>query len=263
VMTSLPWPCEIRERFLPSNRGLGPAVSGALDWFFSHETHGIVLEDDILPAHDFLPYCTELLERYARDSDIMSIAGSRFALPARPDAPSYTATRIFDCHGWASWRRAWNRYRFDIRDWRVRAGPTPLKHIGAISAKYWARRFDAIARENPPRNWARQFHLAHFLADGRCLVPRVNLVSHISTASDSTNLAKGFLWNDNPTGRLDWPLRHPDSTEPDQQLETWQEAWRHGHRRWVARKFWQMAQRWTLGSLAFRRGGVGHTLPRS
>jgi len=260
MLTSLPWPCTVKTRFLPSNQGLGRAVSGALSWFFEQEECGIVLEDDCLPAVDFLPFCTDLLKLHADNPKVMSIRGSRFALPAARTQPSYSASRIFDCHGWASWRRAWARYRFDIADWRDHAGREPLAHIGPISAKYWARRFDEIARENPPRNWARQFHLAHFLAAGVSLVPRVNLISHIGSGASATNCAKGFLWDDNPTGSLTWPLRHPDNLDPDEGLDRLQEALRHGHRPWLARKFWQQMRRWGIGSLAWRRGGVGPTL---
>ncbi len=260
MLVNLPWSCTVKTRFLQSNQGLGKAVSGALQWFFEHEPYGIVLEDDCLPAHDFLPFCSELLQRHADHHQIMSIRGSRFALPGAQSGPSYSASRIFDCHGWASWRRAWNLYRFEIADWRHRAGNPPLHQLGRISARYWSRRFDEIAREHPPRNWARQFHLAHFLADGLSLVPRVNLISHIGGGDGATNCIRGFLWDENPTGSLAWPLRHPHSLEPDAHLERTQEVWRYGHRPWLSRKFWQFMNRWQLGSLALRRGGVGREL---
>lgn len=260
MLDALPWPCTVKTRFLPSNQGLGKAVSGALHWFFEHEPYGIVLEDDCLPARDFLPFCSELLERYADQPKVMSIRGSRFARPGVPSGPSFSASRVFDCHGWASWRRAWHLYRFDIADWRQRAGHPPLQQLGRVSARYWSRRFDEVARENPPRNWARQYHLAHFLASGLSLVPRVNLISHIGGGDGATNCVRGFLWDDNPTGSLAWPLRDPESLEPDARLERTQEAWRHGHRPWLSRKFWQFMNRWQLGSLALRRGGVDREL---
>jgi hypothetical protein len=261
LLTELPWPCTVTTRFHDTNVGLGPAVSGAISWFFEHEDAGVILEDDCLPADDFLPFASALLRRYRIDSRIMSIRGSRFAPPGVPSAPSYSASRYFDCHGWASWRRAWHRYRYDISDWRSRAGSSPLNQLGHISAKYWSRRFDEIAREQPPRNWARQFHLAHFLADGISLVPRVNLVSHIGGGEGATNCTRGFRWDDNPTGSIGPELCHPDSLVPDAALDRWQEAWRHGHRRWASRKFWQFMNRWQLGPLSWRRGGVGRTLP--
>ncbi len=263
MLTALPWSCTVKTRFLPANQGLGQAVSGALSWFFEHEPYGIILEDDCLPAPDFLPFCSELLERYADHPRVMSIRGSRFARPGDRADPSYSAVRVFDCHGWASWRRAWQLYRFDISDWRQRATHPPLQPLGRVSSKYWSRRFDEIARESPPRNWARQFHLAHFLADGLSLVPRVNLISHIGGGDGATNCTRGFLWDDNPTGSLAWPLRHPGSLDPDAGLERTQEAWRHGHRPWLSRKFWQFMNRWQLGSLALRRGGVGSGLDQA
>lgn len=53
VLTAPEWPMDLYTRFLPSNQGLGHAVSGTLNLFFSQEAEGIILEDDCLPSSDF------------------------------------------------------------------------------------------------------------------------------------------------------------------------------------------------------------------
>ncbi len=260
LVTQFPWGCEVETLLRERNLGLGRAVSEAITWFFERENCGVVLEDDCVPAEDFLPFCGELLERYASEERIFSIRGARYSLPGGKSGRSYSFSRHYDCHGWASWSRAWRHFRFDISDWRQRAGPHPLSELGTWSGHYWRRRFDSIAQERPPRNWARQWHLAHYLHDALVIVPRVNLISHVGGGSGATNCVKGFLWDDNPTGDLRWPLAHPGEMVIDTALDELHERWRHNHRPWPARKFWQFAHRWRIGSLAWRRGGIGESL---
>ena len=261
LVMRFPWNCEVETLLRESNLGLGRAVSEAITWFFRREESGIILEDDCVPAPDFVPYCEELLGRYAGDERVFSIRGARYSPPGAPSDPSYSFSRHPDCHGWAAWRRSWHHFRFDIADWRARAGPRPLAQLGALSSHYWGRRFDAIASEVTPRNWASQWYLAHYLHDALTIVPRANLVSHVGAGPDATNCVRGFLWDGNPMGAVPQPLIPPRAVAADDGLDALHETWRHNHRPWPARKFWQLMNRWELGSLAWRRGGVGDSLP--
>src|SRR3954466_8323485 len=76
IVAAVDWPCELELRAHPSNLGCGVAVSSAIDWFFGHESEGIILEDDCLPDPSFFRLCDELLARYRDDPAVMAIAGS-------------------------------------------------------------------------------------------------------------------------------------------------------------------------------------------
>ena len=41
------WDCEVHTLFHPNNLGCKYAMHEAIQWFFSEEAYGIVLEDDI------------------------------------------------------------------------------------------------------------------------------------------------------------------------------------------------------------------------
>ena len=60
-------------RFNEQNQGCRIAVSSAIDWFFSHEEKGIILEDDCLPGPNFFNFLTESLKRFEYDMSIFSI----------------------------------------------------------------------------------------------------------------------------------------------------------------------------------------------
>ncbi|GHT86478.1 hypothetical protein FACS1894137_12140 [Spirochaetia bacterium] len=115
VLKSIDWDCEVKTLFREKNLGCGKAVSGAITWFFENEEMGIILEDDCLPDQDFFMFCEELLEKYKDDERIYHIAGNN-PLTFIKSPYSYYFARIPHIWGWASWRRAWNHYSFDIVD---------------------------------------------------------------------------------------------------------------------------------------------------
>ena len=45
VTELIDWPCEVQRLYSESNLGCRAGVESALDWFFAHESEGIVLED--------------------------------------------------------------------------------------------------------------------------------------------------------------------------------------------------------------------------
>ena len=115
VLDSIDWDCEIKTLFREKNLGCGKAVSSAISWFFENEEMGIILEDDCLPSLSFFPYCEELLIKYKEDARIYHISGHN-PLTYTKTKYSYYFVRIQHCWGWASWRRAWEKYNFDITD---------------------------------------------------------------------------------------------------------------------------------------------------
>jgi hypothetical protein len=115
IASAVDWPCELHTQFREENLGCKRSVSSALDWFFSREERGIVLEDDCLPSASFFRFCEELLERYKDDSRIFSIQGNFFGSPRTP-ASSYLFSKMFYMWGWASWADRWRSVNVDDID---------------------------------------------------------------------------------------------------------------------------------------------------
>ena len=53
ICSEVDWPCDVKHLYRDTNLGCGLAVSTAIDWFFSYEEEGIILEDDCLPSDSF------------------------------------------------------------------------------------------------------------------------------------------------------------------------------------------------------------------
>jgi hypothetical protein len=91
---------------------LGPAVSviTAIEWFFSQEDAGVILEDDLKLTSDSMMFFSEALSTFVNQNSVGLISGSNFwgeqgcqnSLPFS----SYPLT-----WGWATWRDRWELLR--------------------------------------------------------------------------------------------------------------------------------------------------------
>lgn len=257
ILLAPPWKCEVRTRFLESNQGCGRAMSGAISWFFGEEERGVVLEDDCEPAPDFIPFCAEVLERHAHDDRVMSIIGTRHAREQPGQRASYTYSRLFTPAGWASWSRAWSRFRVDVSGWRREFGPAGLasRGLAPASVRGWSRKIDWPASHgSSPPAWAYQWAYAHFLHDGFCVLPKVNLITNTGFGENATHTSKGSPWANMPTGCIALPLVHPAEIVHDRAADAHRERFHLNHRPWLARKIWHVRKNLGLVSLAAARG---------
>jgi len=186
VLSQIDWDCKVHTLFRDENLGCGKAVSQAITWFFDNIEQGIILEDDCIPDISFFHYCETLLEYYKDDERIMHITGynpqeiSHFQHNA-----SYCFVPIEVCWGWASWRRAWQCYQFDIKNTNSVLHSHPYFRHRTIR-RYWQSVFSAMETHTID-TWDYQWTYAVLKNNGYCIVPEKNLIQNIGFISDSTH----------------------------------------------------------------------------
>ena len=219
---AIDWPCEVHTLFQDRNLGCGRGVSTAITWFFEHVPEGIILEDDVLPRIEFFDYCTELLDRYRDDPRVFAISGSNF-VPAEQITTdgSYRFTHITHVWGWATWRRSWNEYRFDIRDWRRRlplGRRWPATGGNLRDFLYWSAVLAWVSRGHID-TWDYQLNLAQMSAGGLCATANVNLVDNLGFTDEATHTERPSV-TVRPSSQLEFPLRHPQVVQ-DLDADRW------------------------------------------
>ena len=117
LATQVDWPCEVHTLFHNENLGCAKAVKGAIDWFFEHEEEGIILEDDCLPRPEFFSFCSAMLDRWRNNEEIMMISGTNY-LFGQIIEEKYYFSKVPFIWGWATWRKAWKKYSFDVEKMR-------------------------------------------------------------------------------------------------------------------------------------------------
>jgi hypothetical protein len=231
VATQINWPCEVKTIFRDQNLGCGRAVSSAITWFFEHEEEGIILEDDCLPALEFFRFCEELLKRYKDDSRIMAICGSSYAPTKVAPKQSYYFSYYADIWGWATWRRAWNLYDWNLAKWvefKRSCGGRLLGQMAPWRFQYWENCFD-LAAKGEIDTWDYQWLFTVIESDGLACYPARNLISNLGYRPDATHtkteVGLGVLPAPAslPLDSLDFPLTHPHKVgrteRQDRQIE--------------------------------------------
>lgn len=208
IATSVDWSCRVRTRFLQENAGCQLAVSSAITWFFEHEQEGIILEDDCLPDQTFFLYCEELLDRYRDDHRIFAISGSNFQSETDSVDGSYYFSCFNHCWGWATWKRAWKYFDFEMELWPKYKSDGLLSEVfeNRIYREYWEDCFDEVFAEKI-NSWSYRWTFAAWANSALSVLPAKNLVMNIGLGASATHTVSHI--HQNRISALDFPLRHP------------------------------------------------------
>ncbi len=215
IANDISWPCDVSTLFRDENLGCRAAVSGAIDWFFDQEESGIILEDDCLPDQSFFFYCSDLLDRYADDSRINSIAGNNFQNTNTANGSSYYYSSYNHVWGWATWRRAWNQFDHNMLQWQKFRDNNGLHSISKDWSflYYWENTLDAVA-SGKIDSWAYVWTFTAWLHNGLVCIPEINLVKNIGFGEQSTHTSNTNSWLANlEISEFKFPFRHPIEIE--------------------------------------------------
>jgi hypothetical protein len=180
IVTHINWDCQVYTLFRDHNLGCGRAISSAITWFFEHVEDGIILEDDCVPDPTFFVYCQQLLDKYKYDSRVMMVAGTSYLFNQVTHRESYFFAKYYSVWGWATWRRAWLLYDFELAGWNRECGAPYLVNFfrDQVRADFWANYFDRIVHKKID-TWDIQFSYMCIFNGGLSVVPVHNLISNI------------------------------------------------------------------------------------
>ena len=210
IIEQVDWPCEVMKNYADSNLGCKRRVSSGLDWVFQTVEKAIILEDDCLPHPTFFRFCEEMLEKYRDDERVMHISGDNFQFGHKRGDASYYFSRYAHGWGWATWRRAWQYYDVDIKEWTTSSDKVKLLRVFSCRAerRFWRAMWDKVASRKI-ETWDYQWAFACLKQNALGIVPNVNLISNIGFGSDSTHTSGVSMLAYMPTAAMEFPLVHP------------------------------------------------------
>ena len=236
---NIDWECEVHRKYLTKNQGCDPSGFLSHHWAFSLAEKVMVLEDDVVPAQSFFPFCKEMLDKYENDERISMVAGFNIDEVSSDCNDSYFYTSAFSIWGWASWRRVAQRW-----------DPT----YGFMHNPEMFQRLEAIARERNLRSDMMQMFRDHsqsgkayfetiywadmLLNDCLAIMPAKNQINNIGLMADSTHFSAELKTTPHRIRKmftmkrleLSFPLSHPsDIVENKAYLERLyrMNAWNH------------------------------------
>lgn len=198
------------------NLGCGPGPMTALNWFFSENEMGIIIEDDAVPHADFFPYAEELLLRYKDDDSVCAIGSMNVDSQKWGDGSYYFSMMNRNLCAWATWRRAWERFDLRLLDVSRRQLNKALRGYGCgvLEREYWCDRLDEVHKDGcGGRSWDMQFFMSIWLHHCKGIIPNVNLSSNIGIVGEATHAMQSGNMIDNVPTQPILPLVHPSSCE--------------------------------------------------
>lgn len=216
IIDQVDWACDVRTNYSDKNVGLRARISSGLNWVFEQTETAIILEDDCLPHPTFFQFCETLLDYYRADERVMHISGDNFGYKrAKGVQDSYYFSRYAHVWGWATWRRAWQKYDVNMTDWHADQERVLAKLDRNVDRRYWKKQWDITYRKQN-KTWAYQWLYACIKHDGLCVMPYENQISNIGMGSEGTNTKDSNSPLANlMTETIAFPLQHPDDVSPN------------------------------------------------
>jgi hypothetical protein len=222
AVSAIDWTPTVLTRFRPVNVGLRRSVVDAVTWAIAEYGQVIVIEEDVLPGRDFLPFAEHMLDRFRDDERVMHISGYN-VVPERALTTPGAQSRLTiypESIAWATWDRAWKHYDDEL-SWARSTSIRELRRItgSTMAALRWRLNFrDADAGRIS--TWAYRWLASIWSEGGVILSPNHNLVAYVGH-DDGTHTLTKPAWVELPVfeGSRDALLAGP--VEPDVPSDAW------------------------------------------
>jgi len=180
---------KVKTLYQDNNLGCGVGVSTAINWFFTQEEMGIIVEDDCLPNQSFFNFCETLLYKYKDEERIMHIGGSNFVEPEmKVNKESYYFSIYPHIWGWASWRRAWSKYDFTMERFEELMELREFK-------EYYNEEIFINTKNKSLDTWDSQWVYTVLLNKGLSILPYLSMITNLGYAENSgSHLSKTPKW---------------------------------------------------------------------
>lgn len=175
------------------NLGLANSIIQGVSSILSISNNIIVLEDDLVLSPFFLEYMHQGLALYQDDPQVASIHG--YALPIKQTMPETYFLRGADCWGWATWKRAWDKFEADgsvlLKQLKAQKLNKEFNFQGTQANTQMLQ--DQITGKN--NSWAIRWHASAFLHNMMTLYPGRSLVRNIGMDNSGEHCGFSKEWD--------------------------------------------------------------------
>ncbi len=187
IVKSYPWCGAVEVIEKDVNVGLANSIIHGVTEIVNRYGRIIVLEDDLVLSPQFLNFMNDALDNYMDIQQVMHISGYMF--PVRGKLPETFFYRATSCWGWATWKRAWDKFEPDAI--KLLAKFENAKQRWEFDIKGTMQYYKMLAGQtrNNTDAWAARWYASVFLNNGLCLHPGISLVNNIG--HDGTGLHCG------------------------------------------------------------------------
>lgn len=220
IVKQIKWPCEVRYLKQEENLGCRAGVNTALNWFFTNEEMGVIIEDDILVSVNCFNFICTMLKTYENDSNIMLVTGCN-NLNTYKSKHSFHFSRIGSVWGWGSWRKAWETHDPEMKNWPdIKKSKILFKKLPPEQARHRERTGDLVY-SGQISSWSYPFTITRIINDGYSIVPSKNLIVNIGFNENATHTkTSNSVFEKLSTHKIEIAnIQHPNLIKPDKRFD--------------------------------------------
>lgn len=192
VIETIDWATSVETRLRPANLGLRVAVIDAVSWAMERHGQAIIIEEDVLPGPDWVPYAERMLDRFRDEPRIEHISGFNVVPPRvlGANAPANRLTLYPQSIAWATWDRAWSKFDGSL-DWALGVSVADLTRLtgSRFAALRWKQNF-ADAASDRISTWAYRWISSMWSRGSLTLSPNHNLVRYAGYDEGTNSILK-------------------------------------------------------------------------
>lgn len=176
----------------PENRGLARSIIEGVGRLTQEYGRVIVIEDDLRLAPLTLSWFNRALDKYAQEDRVMQISAHLHNVPALRDRALALFLPFTTTWGWATWRRAWDRFDPEAQGWQELKTDAELKRRFDVDGAYPYSQMMMHQMESSLDSWGIRFYWTVFKADGIVLFPPVSFVKNHGVDLKATHGVKSL-----------------------------------------------------------------------
>jgi hypothetical protein len=171
----------------PANRGLAASITAGATQRCDEFGRVIVVEDDLIVVPCTLTWFNSALDRYKNDSKVWQISAHQFSVPEFSNREDGLFLRLTTSWGWATWKRAWDRYDPKAVGWERLKSDATLARDFDIGGTYPYARMLIDQMEGRVDSWAIRWWWSMFREGGMALFPPRSLLQNIGHEVTATH----------------------------------------------------------------------------
>jgi hypothetical protein len=173
---------KVKVWFRTENLGLTQSMLSAIDWFFTHESKGIILEDDLQVTKSFFEFAQHGLEIYKSNNEVFMVTGNQFSSAVGP-LNGVSVANYPLIWGWATWAYQWIEFRNILDKFKV---PKNYAKTKRNIYYFWKLGYlKSMHLQN--QSWAILLATYMRFSNLVTVIPNSNLVSNVGFGGVSTN----------------------------------------------------------------------------
>ena len=205
VEQNIDWDCEVHKDYAEKNLGCKVRVYTGITWVLSQEDRTIILEDDVVPTQQFFRYCQDMLEYYKNNPRVMMVSGTNLqkGVPVKGQCTFSCFSSIW---GWATWKRAWDLYDPEVKDWPEVDKSGQLRCVQSGFSYLFLKRNVNSVYTGKKDTWDIQWDYCRHKNRGLGVVPKENMINNIGFDRADATHTTGGSEEDFSVGEMDFPI---------------------------------------------------------